>query len=92
MIMTSNLRKFALTGHVSSSVGFLGAVVGFLALAVAGLTHQNTQIARAAYLTMELVGWFVILPLCLASLLTGLVQSLGTAWGLFQHYWSWRNS
>jgi hypothetical protein len=25
--------------------------------------------------------------LALASLLTGLVQSLGTTWGLFRHYW-----
>ncbi|HYN23361.1 MAG TPA: hypothetical protein VE078_20565, partial [Thermoanaerobaculia bacterium] len=42
---------------------------------------------RAAYLAMELTAWFVIVPLILASLLTGLVQSLGTTWGLFRHYW-----
>ncbi|HEU4747191.1 MAG TPA: hypothetical protein VFS56_01730, partial [Gemmatimonadaceae bacterium] len=30
---------------------------------------------------------FVIVPLTLASLLTGLVQSLGTEWGVFRHYW-----
>ena len=42
---------------------------------------------RAAYLAMELTGWFVIIPLCLASLPTGVIQSLGTEWGLFRHYW-----
>jgi hypothetical protein len=42
---------------------------------------------RAAYLAMEVTGWFVIVPLSLASLLTGLVQALGTTWGLFRHYW-----
>jgi len=42
---------------------------------------------RAAYLVMEPAGWFVLVPLSLASLLTGLVQSLGTTWGLFRHYW-----
>jgi ribose/xylose/arabinose/galactoside ABC-type transport system permease subunit len=36
---------------------------------------------------MEVVGWYVIVPLCLAALVTGLVMSLGTPWGLFQHYW-----
>jgi hypothetical protein len=36
---------------------------------------------------MELIGWFVIVPLSLAALLTGLVQSLGTEWGLFRYYW-----
>jgi hypothetical protein len=87
MIMTPRLRNFALTAHVASSVGSLGAVAGFLALAVAGLTSQDTQMVRAAYLAMELTAWFVIVPLILASLLTGLVQSLGTTWGLLRHYW-----
>jgi hypothetical protein len=36
---------------------------------------------------MDAIGWFVLLPLSLASLVTGLVQSLGTSWGLFRHYW-----
>jgi hypothetical protein len=87
MTMTPRLRKFALTAHVTSSVGWLGAVAGFLALAIAGLTSQDAQIVRAAYLSMELTGWFVIVPFSFASLLTGLVQSLGTTWGLFRHYW-----
>ena len=87
MVMTLRLRKFALTAHVASSVGWLGAAAGFLALSLAGLTSQDTQLVRAAYLAMELIGWFVIVPLSLASLLTGLVQALGTTWGLFRHYW-----
>ncbi|RWP26003.1 hypothetical protein [Mesorhizobium sp.] len=87
MIMTPGLRKFALTAHVTSSVGTLGAVAGFLALAVAGLNSEDSQMMRAAYLAMELTAWYVIVPLALASLLTGLVQSLGTPWGLLRHYW-----
>lgn len=87
MIMTPGLRKFALTAHVTSSVGWLGAVAGFLTLAVAGLTSQNAQTVRAAYLAMELTAWFVIVPLSLTSPFTGVVQALGTAWGLFRHYW-----
>ena len=87
MIMPPRLRKFALTAHVASSVGSLGAVAGFLALAVAGLTSQDAQMVRAAYLAMDLTAWFVIVPLVFASLLTGLIQSLGTTWGLFRHYW-----
>jgi hypothetical protein len=85
--MTPSLRKLALTTHITSSVGWLGAVAGFLALAVAGLTSRDAQMARAAYVAMELTTWFVIVPLAFASLLTGLVVSLGTSWGLFQHYW-----
>jgi hypothetical protein len=87
MTMGPRLRKFALTAHVTCSVGLLGAIAGFLALAVAGLTSQDAQMVRAAYLAMELTAWCVIVPLALGSLLTGLVQSLGTTWGLFRHYW-----
>ena len=85
--MTPRIRKLALTAHVVSSVGWLGAVVAFLALAVAALTSDDAQLVRGAYLTMEVTGWAVLVPLALASLLTGLVQALGTTWGLFRHYW-----
>lgn len=85
--MTPRFRKLALTGHVTFSVGWLGAVATFLALAIAGLTSHDAKMVRAAYLAMALTGWFVIVPLSLASLLSGLVQSLGTTWGLFKHYW-----
>jgi hypothetical protein len=81
------VRKFVLTAHVTSAVGSLGSVAAFLALAAAGLTSQDAQMVRAAYLAMELTAWFVIVPVVLAALLTGVVQALGTTWGLFRHYW-----
>ncbi len=87
MTMTPRLRKFALTAHITFSVGWLGAVVPYLALAIVGLTSHDGQMVRAAYLSMELIGWFVIVPLGLAALFSGLVQSLGTPWGLFRHWW-----
>jgi hypothetical protein len=87
MPMTPRVRKLALTTHVTSSVGWLGAVAAFLALAIAGLNSQDEQMVRAAYLAMHMTTWFVIVPLSFAALLTGLVQSLGTSWGLFRHHW-----
>ncbi len=87
MIMTPRLRKFALAVHLTFSVGWIGAVAGYIALDVAAATSQDAQTLRAAYLAMELIAWYVIVPLALASLLTGLVMSLGTKWGLFRHYW-----
>lgn len=87
MTMAPPVRKFALTAHVVSSVGWLGAVVVFLGLSIAGMTSQNLETVRAAYLAMESIGLFVLVPFSLASLLTGLVQSLGTKWGLVRHYW-----
>ena len=87
MTMAPRLRKLALTAHVVSSVGWLGAVAGFLAIAVVGVTNQDAPTVRGAYLVMEPAARIVLLPLAFASLLTGLVQALGTPWGLVRHYW-----
>ena len=48
MTMTPGLRKFALTVHVTASVGWIGAVIAFLALVVAAMTSQDVQVVRAA--------------------------------------------
>ena len=87
MAMKPGLRKFALTVHITSSVGWLGAVVGFLALVIAALIKGDAKTVSAAWIAMELIGWFAIVPLAIISLLTGFVMSLGTKWGLFRHYW-----
>lgn len=85
--MTPQLRRAALVVHVTTSVGWFGAVAAYLALALIGLYGGDPQSVRGAYIAMDLVGWWVIVPLSLASLLSGVVQSLGTSWGLFRHYW-----
>lgn len=86
-IMPPAVRKAALTIHIISSVGWLGAVAAFLILAVTGLTSADAQLVRAVYVSMNLVGWAIIFPLSLASLLSGIIQGVGTVWGLFRHYW-----
>ena len=86
-MMSPALRRLALTAHVTCSVGWLGAVAGFLALAIAGLASRELLMVRSSYVAMDLVGWYVIVPLCFASLVTGVIQALGTPWGLFRHYW-----
>lgn len=85
--MRSRLRKLTLTAHIVLSVGWLGTVAAYLAVAIVGLTSRDGQTVLAAYLSMEVIGWFVIVPFSLATLLAGLVQSLGTQWGLFRHWW-----
>jgi hypothetical protein len=87
MTMPAGLRKLTLTVHLSCSVGWVGAVVAYLALGVSAVTSQNAETVRAAWIAMELTGWFVIVPLAVAALLTGLVVALGTPWGLFRYYW-----
>ena len=73
--------------HLTVSVGWIGAVAAYLALDVAAATGRDAQTLRAAYLGMDLIARTVIVPLAVAALVTGLVVSLGTRWGLFRHYW-----
>jgi hypothetical protein len=87
MRLEGGSRKLALAAHVTCSVGWMGAVGSSLALAVAGLVSRHPPTVRGAYVTLELLGWYVVVPLSVSSLLTGLVSALGTTWGLFRHYW-----
>jgi hypothetical protein len=81
------LRKVVLTTHVVTSVGWLGGVAAYLALDVVAVTSGTVQLVRAAYLAMEMIASFVIVPLALASVLIGIVNAVGTPWGLLRHYW-----
>ena len=81
------VRRLLLTVHVTSSVGWMGAVCVFLALAGMGLTSQDAATVRAVYLAMEPAAWLTLVPFAFASLVTGVVVSVTTTWGLFRHYW-----
>jgi hypothetical protein len=63
------------------------AVVAYLALDLTVASSQDPQLVRAAWMAMGLVTSSAIVPLAVASLLTGLVMALGTKWGLFRHWW-----
>ena len=81
------LRKAVLTTHVVTSVGWLGAVSAYLALDLTATTSREVELVRTAYGAMELVVVSAIVPLALASVLVGVVNALGTTWGLFRHWW-----
>jgi hypothetical protein len=86
MTMTPGLRKLALAVHLTCSVGWIGAVVAYLALVVYAVTARDAQTVWV-WTATEVTGWWAIVPLAVAALLTGLIMALGTPWGLFRHYW-----
>jgi hypothetical protein len=85
--MRPALRKLMLTAHVVASIGWFGASAGVLALGIAGLTAGDAGAASGLYRATAVIWRSIIVPFSLAALLTGLVQALGTQWGLFRHYW-----
>ena len=87
MRVPQTMRRLILTAHIVTSVGWLGAVIAYLALDVAASASQDTATIRAAYLGMDLTIRTVIAPLAVVSVLIGIVSALTSQWGLFTHYW-----
>lgn len=80
--MKPQSRRALLTLHICCSVGWFGAVAAFLVLSVAGMTSDNPDMVRSAYLSMDLISRYLVIPLSLAALATGLTQALASPWGL----------
>lgn len=87
MTFAPALRKLVLTIHITASVGWVGAVLAYLPLDIAAATSNDAATLRAAYVGMDLVARWALLPLAWAAFASGVIISLGTAWGLFRHYW-----
>ena len=87
MVMKPVFRKLLLSAHLTFSIGWIGTAVAYLALGLTAANSSDVANVRGAWMGMELIGWYVIVPLAVASFLTGVVMALGTKWGLFRHYW-----
>lgn len=87
MTMSPSLRKLVLTLHVITTMGWLGSAAAYIPIAAYVLTNQDLEMVRSAIQIMNLVAVFIVVPVALASLLTGVILSLGSRWGLFRHYW-----
>jgi len=85
--MRPKTRRLVLVVHVIVSVGALGLYLGLLTLAITGLTTDDPETLRTAYLAMGIFRDALIIPINLAVLASGLVLALGTPWGLLRHYW-----
>lgn len=80
-------RRLLLAVHLACSVGWVGAVIAYLALAIAVPASHDPEVVRAAWIGMELVGWYALVPLAIGSLVTGVLMGAATKWGLLRHYW-----
>lgn len=81
------VRRTVLIIHVAVSVGWMGAAAGYVALNVPVISGAGEPSQRAAYLMMPIVARYALVPLALATVVTGIALALGTRWGLLQHYW-----
>uniref|UniRef100_A0AAU3GY93 DUF2269 domain-containing protein n=1 Tax=Streptomyces sp. NBC_01401 TaxID=2903854 RepID=A0AAU3GY93_9ACTN len=82
-------RRSLLVAHVAVSVSWLGLTVGLLALGLSAFLTHDPTLAQAATRAMKVFSDWLIVPVALLALLSGLLLALGTPWGLARHRWVW---
>jgi hypothetical protein len=80
----NRLRKPLLAVHLIASVGLLGAVAVVAALGVAGANGTDPV---TVYPAMHLVETWLVAPLSVTALCTGVVLAVWLGWGLLRHRW-----
>src|SRR5215212_400940 len=77
-------RKLLLTVHVSVAAGLIGADLALLTLAVSGWRGSDPA---SVYPAMSLVSRWVVAPLAVAALTTGVLQAVLGPYGLLRYWW-----
>ncbi|PAE37506.1 hypothetical protein [Bacillus sp. 7884-1] len=80
-------KKWWLSAHILFSAIWLGVTVTFLILSISVLMTNDSQVIKAYYqsiLQMEQTAGRASL---IGTVITGLILSLLTKWGLFKFYW-----
>ncbi|MFJ8596113.1 DUF2269 family protein [Streptomyces sp. NPDC093598] len=80
-------RRAALVVHVIASAGWLGLSLGLLALGITAATDGSPATVEASVRAMKLFADWLLLPAAFLTLLSGLLLSLGTVWGLARYRW-----
>jgi hypothetical protein len=86
-LLSPQTRKLAVAIHIIVSVGLLGVSAAFLVLSTAALLTADATLSQAAYRVMGIFTRGPVPVLAVSALVSGIVLSLGTKWGLFQHTW-----
>lgn len=80
-------RRATLIVHVIGAACWLGLTLGLVALALTAITTDASAAVEASVRSMKVFADWLVLPLALVTLVSGLVLSLGTQWGLARHRW-----
>ncbi|MEV6169061.1 DUF2269 domain-containing protein [Streptomyces sp. NPDC051954] len=87
MKLSRPARRASVVVHVVASASWLGLTLGLFALAVTAVTTGSAVTVEASVRAMQLFSDWLLLPVAFLTLLSGLLLSLGTPWGLARHRW-----
>ena len=86
-MLAPRTRRIVLTTHIVASVGLLGDVAVYLAVATRAATTSDPALQSACYELLTMFGFVFGIPLSLASLATGVTLGLGSKWGVLRYPW-----
>lgn len=82
--IASPRRKLLLTVHVVAAVSLIGTDLALLALGIAGVRGADPQTVYPA--ASHVASWLVA-PLVVVALGTGIAQAVLSQWGLLRYWW-----
>jgi uncharacterized membrane protein len=77
-------RKLLLVTHLVGAIGFFGSSLAVLVLTAAG---ANGADAKTVYPAAQMLTVWLILPLAIVALVTGVTQATLSPWGLTRYWW-----
>ncbi|MFB3166867.1 hypothetical protein P5G62_007075 [Neobacillus sp. 179-C4.2 HS] len=80
-------KKWWLTAHILFSAIWFGVTVTFLILSISVLTTNDSQVIKAYYTSMLQMEQTAGRASLIGTVITGLILSIFTKWGLFKFYW-----
>src|SRR4051794_13875792 len=86
--LSPRARRALLCAHILISVGLLGDVAGFIAVAIRAAGTDDPEVARASYDILAMFSTLFGIPLSFAALLTGIALGLSSKWGVLRYPWT----
>ncbi|MBW7459347.1 hypothetical protein ACFOLF_08955 [Paenibacillus sepulcri] len=85
--ISGGTKKWLLTLHLLFSAIMLGVTVAFLILSLVAASTSDEGVLKACYASMLLLAETSIRASTIGAVVTGVLLSLLTHWGLFKYYW-----
>lgn len=85
--LAPSIRRAILSLHIVASVGLLGEVSGFLAVAIQAARTDDPAFAATSYDLLATFSLVFGIPLSLTALVTGVILGRRSKWGVFRYPW-----
>jgi hypothetical protein len=80
-------RRWLLSAHLLFSAIMFGGAVAFLILSITAVNTSDEGVLKACYTSMHVLAKTSVRASTIGALVTGILLSVLTQWGLFKFYW-----